>query len=236
MIPRRAITLRLRAIGLRVTIGLGVLILSTIAADAQQPPKAARISYLSLRSGPGALEEAFLQGLRERGYVEDQNVVIEYRWATGRTDRLPDLAEELVRLKMDVIVTSAVPVTQAARNATSGIPIVMAAVGALVVQLNPLFVGNHQRITDLAAKSRLPAIYEVRECVEAGGLMSYGPNLSELYRRAAMYVDKILKGAKPADLPDEEPTRFKLVVTLNTAKALGLTIPQSLLFRADGVI
>jgi putative ABC transport system substrate-binding protein len=279
--------------------------------------------------------EAFRQGLRELGYVEGRNYIIEYRSADGRRERFPDLATELVRLKVDVIVTRGTPAVMAAKNATGAIPVVMAASGdpvlsgvvaslarpggnvtglsAIVVEVsgkrlellrevvpgvsriavlfnmsNPtdalqwketenaasslrvqlqlldvrkpgdfatafdaaikqragaLFVGvdaltwaNRRPIVDLAAKNRLPAIYAAREFVDAGGLISYGVSYPHLYHRAATYVDKILRGAKPADLPVEQPTKFELVINLKTAKALGLTIPPSLLGRADEVI
>jgi putative ABC transport system substrate-binding protein len=311
------------------------LLAAPLAAEAQAG-KVARIGYLSLRSsGPSEYVDAFLQGLREHGYVVGQNIVIEYRWAAGRPDQLRDLAAELVRLKVDIIVVSATPVIQAAKDATRTIPIVMAAApdpiatglvaslarpggnitglsilstelagkwlqlikelvpgatrvavlgfgpspatlllfremqaaarvvgvqlqllevrgpdefdsafaamkregaGALIVQASPLSVAHPKVIAELAAKHRLAAMYGVRVFVDEGGLVSYGPSLLEMFRRAAVYVDKILKGAKPADLPVEQPTKFEFVINLKTARALGLTIPQSLLLRADQVI
>ncbi|HEV2056810.1 MAG TPA: ABC transporter substrate-binding protein [Methylomirabilota bacterium] len=281
--------------------------------------------------------DAFRQGLRELGWVEGQNIVIDYRYAEGRFDRLPDLAAELVRLKVDIIVAQPLPAAAAAKNATETIPIVMISggadpvglgliatlarpggnvtgssysagqeiggkqlellkktvpkvrrvailsnpanpghppmvgelnvaarslgvqlqllevrgpnefdgafaamaterAGALLVLSDGMFNLHRTRLADLAARSRLPAAYGVREFVDAGGLMSYGPSLRDLYRRSAAYVDKILKGAKPADLPVEQPTKFELVINLKTAKALGLTIPPSLLQRADELI
>ena len=280
--------------------------------------------------------EAFRQGLRELGWVEGQNIIIDYRFAEGRLDRLPDLADELVRLKVDVIVAGPTPPAVAARNATRTIPIVMTnaaepvelglvtslarprgnvtglawsvnleiigkgiemlketvpKVRRVAVLANPANPGNvlavrdvkaaarssgvqlqileargpgdldgvfaamakerveallvladsmltlhRARIADFAAKNRLPSMHGLREEVEAGGLMSYGPTLVANFRRAATYVDKILKGAKPADLPIEQPTTFELVINLKTAKALGLTVPQSLLVRADEII
>jgi putative ABC transport system substrate-binding protein len=278
--------------------------------------------------------DAFRQGLRDLGYVEGQNIVIEYRYAEGKSARLAELATELVRLKVDVIVTGSTITTLAAKNATKTIPIVMAtasdpvasgfvvslarpggnitglsqmspelggkrlellkealkkisvvavlydggaaqavqmnemeaAAPALGVQLQPVkvdgsndletafsemtrghasaFIGvtssmfffHRERIADLAAKSRLPAIYPAREFVDSGGLMSYGPNISENHRRAATYVDKILKGVKPADLPVEQPTKFEFVINLKAAKQIGLTIPPNVLARADKVI
>ncbi len=280
--------------------------------------------------------DAFLQGLRDLGWVEGKTIVIEYRWAEGRPDRLPDLAAELVRLKVDVILAGSHAVAVAAKNATATSPIVMAtgadpvrfglvaslarpggnvtglsfsvgtdivgkwlellkeivpkvrrvavlsnpanpshalviesvtvaarAMGvqlqllkaggpnefdnafaamsreraeALLVLLDPFFSFHRVRLSDLVAKSRVPAMYGSREYPEAGGLMSYGADYRHNFRRSATYVDKILKGAKPADLPIEQPTKFELVVNLKTAKALGLTIPPSLLLRADQVI
>jgi len=319
--------------------GTGAMLLAApLAAGAQQPAKVPRIGYLSPLSPPAdsIRIEAFRQGLRDLGYVEGQNIAIEYRYAEGRFDRLPDLAAELVRLKVEVIVAASTPGILAAKNATSTIPIVMtlsadpvptglvsslarpggnitglsllsgelnqkrlellkevvpnlsrvaalwnpanpasrfqlketeAAARVLGVQLQPLevrgpdpdFEGAFQaatrgragalitpddllifihrtRIVDFAAKKRLPAMHGFRELADAGGLMSYTANRPHLFRGAAMYVDKILKGAKPADLPVEQPTKFELVINLKTAKALGLTIPPSLLGRADEVI
>ena len=290
-------------------------------------------------------DEAFQQGLRDLGYIEGRTSVIERSYSEGRAERLPDLAAELVRLKVDVIVVDACGAPlNAASKATSLIPIVVAACNhdlvatgliaslarpggnitglseltpelgskrlellkeavpkvkrvavlwnpvysesfspnfrfwstdwqevrsaaqvlgltlqsveisgpddfdtafsamtreradALIAFSGPLFALHGKRLADLAVKSRLPAVYASREVVDAGGLMSYGPSTSELFRRAAVYVDKILKGAKPADLPMEQPTKFALVINLKTAKVLGLTIAQSLLIRADEVI
>jgi putative ABC transport system substrate-binding protein len=316
----------------------GGLLAAPFAAEAQQAGKVYRIGYLTggLSTDSPVLREAFRQGLRELGWVEGQNVVIEYRFAEGRYDRLPELAAELVRLKVDIIVTVATPAAVAAKDATATIPIVgislgdpvgigliaslarpggnvtglsysvglelvrkqlellkeivpkvrrvailsnpanpfhafatrdvkgaarslgvqlqlleargptefdgaFAAmvkkrVGALVVVPDQMFQLHRTRLADLVARSRLPAAYGIREYVEAGGLISYGTSLPDLWRRAATYVDKILKGAKPGDLPVEQPTKFELVINLKTAKALGLTIPPSLLARADEVI
>ena len=309
--------------------------LTPAIAGAQQAGKVYRIGYLSLRSGPAAQDEALRRGLRELGYIEGRTIAIEYRWAAWKDERLPELAAELVRLKVDVIVAAATLAAEAVKRATSTIPIVITGVGdpvgsglisslarpggnitglavmsselagkrlqilhellpratrvavlahrrvsttplltdemraaaqqagvqlvvqevneaadlpaafaamqreraqALVVQLSPLTTDHRQRVAELAAQHRLPAMYYNRDFVDAGGLVSYGPNLVEIYHRAAFYVDKILKGAKPSDLPVEQPTRFELVINLKTAKALGITIPQSILFRADHVI
>jgi putative ABC transport system substrate-binding protein len=307
-----------------------------LAARAQQPAKLPTIGFL----GPNtpSLDSrrvgAFVQRLRELGWIEGRNVAIEYRWAEGRTQRLAEFAAEFVRLKVDVIVTSGTPPVVAAKQATSVIPIVFAAVGdpvgtglvtslarpggnvtglsiqatdlagkrlellrevvpglrrlaimanagappavlemaeiqttgralglevvaseirrpediapafesfkgraeALYVCNDPLVTTNRIRINTLASGMGLPTMYNVREFVEAGGLMSYGPNFLDLYRRAADFVDKILRGAKPADIPVEQPTKFDLVINLTTAKALGLKIPEAFLLRADEVI
>ena len=318
--------------------GTGAVVLAApLAAEAQPAGKVTRIGVLEPTSMAlnAANLDAFRQGLRELGYVEGQNFVFEYRSADGRSERFPDLAAELVRLKVDVILTRGTPAVIAAKNATRTIPVVMAAsgdpvlsgivaslarpggnvtglsaivgevsgkrlellrevipgvsrivglfnmsnpidalqwketeiaasslrvqlqlldvrkpgdvgrafdaatkqrAGALVVGVDALTWANRRSIVDLAAKNRLPAIYAAREFVDAGGLIAYGVSYPHLYRRAASFVDKILKGAKPADLPIEQPTEFELVINLKTAKALGLTIPQSLLARADEVI
>ena len=315
-----------------------VILAAPLAADGQPTGKVHRIGYLSGSSATAVLRfvEGFRQGLRDLGWVEGQNIVIDYRFAEGRFDRLPDLAAELVRLKVEVIVAGPTPPAVAAKNATGTIPIVMYAVGdpvgqglvaslarpggnvtglsftvgsetfgkglellketvpevrrlavlsnpanashalaienvkvaarslgvqlqlleargpeefegafaamakervaALLVPTDPVFFLHRARLAELAAKNRLPSVHSLREYVEAGGLMSYGPSLLDLLRRAATFVDKILKGAKPADLPVEQPTKFELVINLKTAKALGLTIPQSLLLRTDQVI
>jgi putative ABC transport system substrate-binding protein len=317
----------------------GGLLAAPLAGEAQQAAKIARIGYLAGNLATMAqLSEAFRQGLRDLGYVEGRNVVIEYRDAAGKYERLPALAAELVALKVDVIVVTNTPAALAAKQATRTIPIVLAWVGdavgsglvtslawpggnvtglsvllpelvgkrlelltqavpgvsrvavlwqpgvlgertdkdmlkeaevaaralgvrpqlveargpedfdrafsdmtraradAVIVQATNVFFIERRRLVDLAAKNRLPTMYIAREFVDAGGLMSYGPNVADLFRRAATYVDKILKGAKPGDLPVEQPTKFELVINLKTAKALGLTIPQSLLLRADEII
>ncbi len=320
----------------RFVLALGFLT-TVYLAEAQQPTKIPRIANLigSTPSGDLARTEAFRQGLRELGYVEGKNIVIELRSAEGKLDRLPALAAELVRLKVDVIVTGGGTATRAAKEATSTIPIVMAqdtdpvangfvaslsrpggnitglstlgpeisgkrleilkeilpklsrvavfgtstrpgnaeslkevelAAAAFKVQLqyldildgkdietafraarkgragavlmlgNPVAPSQRTQITDLAVKNRLPAIYPGRDYVEDGGLMTYGVNHSDLARRAATFVDKILKGAKPADLPVEQPIKFEFIVNLKAAKQIGLTIPPNVLVRADKVI
>jgi len=316
----------------------GGLLAAPLAAEAQPASKTARIGFLSLSSGPTPTMD-ISPGLRELGWIEGQNIAVEYRWAAGREDQLPALAAELVRLKVDVIVTSSGLAAQAAKRATATIPIVAtfvadpvgaglvaslarpggnitglttlaaglsakrlellkavvsgstriavlwqrgalggeraerdmveetqvagrtlglqlrfvearrpddveqafsamteARVGGLLVLPGPMLFEARRSIVAHAAKSRLPVVYPWREAASVGGLMSYSTNFPDMYRRAATYVDKILKGAKAADLPFEQPTKFELVINLKTAKALGLTIPQSLLQRADQVI
>jgi ABC-type uncharacterized transport system substrate-binding protein len=317
----------------------GGLLAAPLAAGGQQAAKVYRLGLLggSPPNSPGGRRawEGFFQGMRELGYVEGQNILVEGRFYGDHTERLPALAAELVQLKVDVIVVGAAPAPEAAQRATSTIPIVMAihvdpigsglvaslakpgknvtgvstvgpelvgkrlqllkevipGISRVAVLSNPtdtaqalllrdaqvaarslkvrlqvlearapgdfagafsamtkeraagvivltssMFYAERARIVDLAGRSRLPAIYGVKEFAEAGGLMAYGVNLGESFRRAATYVDKILKGARPADLPVEQPTKFELVINLKTAKALGLTIPPALLARADEVI
>jgi putative tryptophan/tyrosine transport system substrate-binding protein len=315
-----------------------VLLAVAVIADAQQAAKVPRIGILfpgspatfSLRSN------AFLQGLGELGYLEGKTIAIEWRWAEDKVERLPELAAELVRLNVDVIVANGTPAIKAAKNATKSIPIVMAVVcdpvgiglvaslarpgenltglsilapelsgkrlellkevvpklSGVAAMLNPtnpvyrpelqethdaarslglqiqpiievsdlntlqegfaalshdrvhalllftdaIFYSMRRRIVEYTAKSRLPAMYWQREFADDGGLMSYGPNTNELFRRAALYVDKILKGTKPTDLPVEQPMKFEFIINLKTAKQIGLTIPPNVLVRADKVI
>jgi putative ABC transport system substrate-binding protein len=316
---------------------LAAILLTTVSLDAQQPTKIPRIGYLSPNSPSTnpARYEAFRQGLRELGYVEGKNVFIESRYAEGKLDRLPGLAAELVRLKVDVIVTSSPSPTRAAREATVTTPIVFAQDGdpvasgfvaslarpggnitglstlapelsgkrlellkevvpklsrvavfgtsttpstaptlketelaagafklqhqyldildpkdietafraaskgrvdAILVLAGPVVFSQRTQIAGLAVKSRLPAIYPQTEFTEAGGLMYYGANTPDMYRRAATYVDKILKGTKPGDLPVEQPTKFELIINLKAAKQIGLTIPPNVLARGNRVI
>jgi len=316
---------------------LGALLFAPFAtADAQQPKKVWQIGFLAAGSAQTAHSriEAFRQGLRAFGYVEGKDIVIEYRNAAGKVDQVPRNAVELVRLKVDIIVTAGPTDTRAAKEATSTIPIVMTqdpdpvgngfvaslarpggnitglsriapelsgkqlellkeivpklsrvavfgtstepgnaqssreielAAGVLGVKLQYLdilaskdvetafeaartgradavlilaspILTQRKQIADRALTSRIPAIYDRREFVDTGGLMSYGVNISDLDRRAATYVDKILKGAKPADLPVEQPTKFELIINLKAAKQIGLAIPPNVLVRADRVI
>ena len=307
-----------------------------VAAQAQQPGKLPTIGFLGAAtpSTTSPWISAFVQRLREFGWIEGRNIAIEYRWAEGRTERFAEIAAEFVRLKVDVIVTHSTAPVVAAKRATAVIPIVFAAVSdpvgtglvaslarpggnvtglanqlsdtvgkklevlrevvpdlrrlaiianvgnpaavlemgeaqaaarklglevttpeirraediapafealkdradALYICPDPLMNTNRTRINILAVGARLPTVHGVREYVEAGGLMSYGPNLPDLWRRAAEFIDKILRGAKPADIPVEQPTKFDLVINLTTAKALGLEVPPTLIARADEVI
>jgi ABC-type uncharacterized transport system substrate-binding protein len=309
------------------------LLAAPLVADAQTVGRVYRIGFLRRTSPEPADFEAFRQGLRELGYVEGQNVVIEQRYAHGAHERLSGLARELLQLQVDVLVVDGALTVQAAREVAGTTPIIFtvvpdpvgerlvaslarpggtitglthfgrelipkrlqllvevvpaARVGvlynppntparrleqlaetarSLAVELRPveaqspealgaafatmsrqsvravlvwndaMFVSQRARVVELAAQHRLPAVYEDRRFAEAGGLMTYGPKQSANFHRAAAFVDKILKGARPADLPIEQPTKFDLVINLKTAKALGLTIPQSVLLRADEVI
>jgi ABC-type uncharacterized transport system substrate-binding protein len=321
---------------------LTAVLLSPVCSgtEAQQPKKVPRIGYLSAfdAAGESARSEAIRVALRESGYVEGQNIVIEYRYADGKLDRFPGLAAELVRLEVDIIlVAGGARLIQAAKNATKTIPIVMSGQGAdpveaglvkslarpggnvtgltnlstdlggkrlellkeavpklarvavlydpanrpnvlevkeilpvaaralrltvrswevrnadgfekvfaalskersdgLFVAGGPLMYANQKRIVGFALKSRLPSMYQSKEAVDAGGLMSYGADLADSYRRLTYFVDRILKGAKPADLPVEQPTKFELVINLKTAKQIGVTIPPEVLARANKLI
>jgi putative ABC transport system substrate-binding protein len=332
---------RKSAIQNRKLVGLSVitfvLVVCAAAAEAQQTKKVPRIGFLSTNSPSdiSARVEGFRQGLREIGYVEGQNIAVEYRWAEGKVDRLPKLAAELVSHKVEIIVTHGEAAIRALKQATKTIPIVVGVTGDLVVTghaaslarpggnitgfvdtspdlsgkrlellkeilpkashiavlwnaANPvkvldfketemaaqalglklqsfevkisedfddrfkaataqragallvlhdaLVASNTRKIVDFAAKNRWPAMYGSTEVVDVGGLMSYAANIPDLFRRSATYVDKILKGSNPADLPVEQPTKLELVISLKTAKQMGLMIPQKVLARADRVI
>jgi putative ABC transport system substrate-binding protein len=323
-----------------VTIARGVLVVSLVLAllgasrfaEAQPPERTVRVGFLVPASASEDVE-GFRAGMRDLGYVEGRNLIIEYRTAGGKNERLDDLVAELITLKVDVIVTGGTPAALAAKRARSTVPVVIGAmgdpvesgvvaslarpggnitglslltsegfagkylellreavpkasrvavlgrpsasspvqameraarsldvhvqlievdqpgqlegafaamtaqnVGALVVTPSPFNLTHRNRIVSLAAKHRLPAMYGLTVFVDAGGLMGYGASLRDLFRRAAAYVDKIVKGAKPAELPVEQATKFELVINLNTARALGLTIPPALRLRADRVI
>jgi putative tryptophan/tyrosine transport system substrate-binding protein len=316
-----------------------LLLALSVPADAHQSGKIPRIGYVSSLgspNNPGPLGEAFRQGLRDLGYIDGKNILIEARYLEGRLDRIPSLVTELVQLKIDVLVSTTSPAIRAAKQATQTIPIVMiitedpvatglvkslarpggnitgltrmtrelsgkrlellkegvptvlrvgiltgmgrtgvptafqeydaaartlklrvkllevhgtnpdfqgtfreaikSQLGALIAVRNGIILPHQKRIADLAIRNRLPSMHEGADFVEAGGLMSYATNEAESYRRAATYVDKILKGAKPAELPVEQPTRFEFVINLKTAKQIGLTIPPNVLVRADRVI
>ncbi len=316
----------------------GALLTATLNIEAQPAGKVPRIGYLvqNYVETSRLTLSAFREGLRERGWVDGQNIVVEARYADGNVDRLPALVVDLIRLKVDIIVTTSSGTSWAAKDATRSIPIVMGAsanalgeglvpslahpggnitgmtflagpeiagkqlqllkevvptasriavlanptnrahaafakevkvaarslgaqvqiveasnpdqldsafaamtkehAAALLVLTDSMFVGQQKRIANLAARSRIPALYSQREFVDAGGLVSYGPSLRDMFRRSATHVDKILRGGKPGDIPVEQPTTFELVINPNAAKALGLALPQPLVLRADEVI
>jgi putative ABC transport system substrate-binding protein len=311
---------------------------TAIAAEAQQAAKLPRVGFIAAgQASDSSAAQAFRQGLRDLGYVEGKNVVLEARFAAGQLDKLPDLVAELIRLKVDVLVAGSPASAAAAKKGSTTVPIVFAGVGdpvasgivtslarpggnvtgsavgvndpsfggkwlellkeavpgvahvavlanrsnrsnspyfkgveaaaprmnvridifdagnpaeleralaaiaasgaqAIIVSTDPFLFVSRSKLVSFAASKRLPAIYFFKSFADEGGLMSYGANLEESYRKAATYVDKILKGAKPADLPVEQPTRFEFVINMKTARALGLRVPQSLLLRADHVI
>ena len=318
-----------------VVLLVGLALASVHSADAQQPTKVPKIGWLGARSALAPARDVFERELRALGYIEGKNIAFEYRYAEGRLDRLPALADELIRFKVDVLLTPATSAAVAGKNATRTIPIVFytgsdpvalglveslarpggnitgfttievvlvgkrlellketipklvrvaalwnpddpisteswkesqlparelslqlhsmevssadkfegafkeatrAGSAALALMSSPFFFSHQKQIVDLVAKNRLPAIYGNREFVVSGGLMAYGVDEAEPYRRIASMVDKILKGAKPADLPVEQPIKFELMINLKTAKALGLTIPPMVMMRAEKVI
>jgi putative tryptophan/tyrosine transport system substrate-binding protein len=334
-VSKKEITMRLCTTGLVVTLPLAVLV-APLVADAQPRGSMPRIGVLSSTSPaePGAFLEGFRHGLHELGWVEGQSIVVEWRWAEGQLERLPELAADLVRRNVEVIVAAGTPSSLAAKHATTTIPIVASAgdlvhlglvaslarpsgnltgvtalagegfsgkwlellketaptlsrvayllppanlisvslckaaqdaspalrvtveaievrrpdeldrafammaerAEALIVDADVFFAPYRTRIVEFAAHHRLPAMYHERSYVDAGGLMSYGPSFSAVGRRVATYVDKILTGTKPADLPVEQPTKFELRINLKTAQALGITMPSSLLLLADEVL
>jgi putative tryptophan/tyrosine transport system substrate-binding protein len=313
-----------------VVLLVALTLASVHLAEAQQPKKVPRIGFLSAVTAAGAPYDSFRRGLRDLGYVEGQNIAIEYRPVDLKGDRATDLVAELLRLNVDVIVTGDPAVGHVAKTLTTTVPILVVGAGdlvasglvaslahpggnvtglsalqlnekrleilketlpklsrvailwnaktntwrsetevaaqalgvqlqslevrgpedldsafqaakreqagALVVVRNPITSSQRKRIADLAIKNQMPTIYGDPDFVEAGGLMSYGTNVADLFRRVATYVDKILKGAKPADLPVEQPMKFEFVINLKTAKQIGLTIPPNVLARADRVI
>jgi putative ABC transport system substrate-binding protein len=321
----------------RVLLCLLLSVIFPIVVEAQQPRKVPRIGVLfpGSRATFTQRTEAFIQGMKELGYIEGKTITIEWRWAEDKVERMPDLAAELVKMNLDVIVANGTPAIKALKAATKTTPILMAVVGdpvgtglvqslarpggnvtglsivapnlsgkrlellaeiapgaspvaallnptnpvyrteleeteaaartsgvqiqaievsdantleegfaamrrrrvrALIVLTDAVFFSMRSRILEQAVKIRLPAMYWGSEFTDDGGLMSYGPNINELFRRAGTYIDKILKGAKPADLPVEQPMKFELIINLKTAKQIGLTIPPNVLARADRVI
>jgi ABC-type uncharacterized transport system substrate-binding protein len=237
----------MRLIGLAVVVALG-LFHAPLTAEAQQAGKVWRIGVLTsgAKDAPTPGIAQLTRGLRDLGYVDGRNFVLEVRYAEGRTDRFAALATELVDLKVDVLVAVSTPGALAALQSVevqelseferAFAEMMRERPDALLVTADGMHRLHQAWIVDFAARRRLPTMYQLKDYVEAGGLMSYGTSITEPWRRAATYVDKILKGAKPADLPVEQPTKFELVINLKTAKALGLTIPQSVLLQADQVI
>jgi ABC-type uncharacterized transport system substrate-binding protein len=223
----------MRRIGLAVVLGLS-LSLAFQGSEAQQPQKMPRLCFLTFDPPKASRFDPFFQRLRELGYVEGQTIAIDYLSAEGQGDRFPALAAECLRRKADNIVVTTTPAAQdlpaafdtGARGAAEGV----------LTTAESIFVVQRNRVVQLAAQHKLPALYPYRAVVDAGGLMAYESAMPDLLARTAAYVDRILKGAKPADLPVEQPTKFDLVINLKTAKALGLTIPQTLLLRADQII
>jgi hypothetical protein len=253
-----------------ITLLGGAAVAWPLAARAQQPAgKVARIGFLGLAGEFGGAE-ALRAGLRDLGHVEGSNIIIEWRWAE-KVDQLPELAAELVRMKVNVIFAPSSTFVEAARQVTTTVPIsalkavetggeklgvqlLMVPAGAVedfagafstmtrervnafLVVASPITVAQRRLLAELAVKHRLPGMFGIKDNVEAGGLMSYAADLNDLYRRAAVYIDKILKGANPANLPVEQASKYQLVINLKTARALGLEVPLTLLARADEVI
>jgi ABC-type uncharacterized transport system substrate-binding protein len=219
----------MRLIGLAVVLAIS-LGLAQLGAEAQQAGKVPRIGVLwgYSPSDVSRFGEAFRQGLASLGYVEGRNIVLQERWSEVRETEVAARASG-VRLQV-------VEVRDSAEFDNVFATMTRDRAQALLWLPDPMFRNHLRRILDLAAKSRLPALFWSREPVEAGGLMSYGANIPDMYRQAAIFVDRILKGANPAEIPIEQPSKFELVINLKTAKALGLTIPQSLLVRADQLI
>jgi ABC-type uncharacterized transport system substrate-binding protein len=222
----------------------GGLLAAPLAVEAQQVERGRvpRIGVtLTPTSGPGLqYARAFEEGLRDRGYVPNRNLMIEYRTSSDKPELTPEVIDELVRLNVAAHVLGATPLSFEVRRPEefegAFASMKREHIDGLVVLPDSFFFNHRTRIVELETRNRIPAMHDTREYVDATGFMSYGPSLADLWRRAAGYVDKILKGAKPGDLPVEQPTKFELVINLKTAKALRLTIPQSLLQRADEVI
>ena len=218
-----------------ITLVGGAAVAWPFPVRAQQPPttvKQARVGVLAVSPPTPAMLNAFREGMRERGYIEGQNLSIDVRWSQGTFEQVSALAAELVSANVQVIIAWATPSVIAARRATAVIPIAH----GVVLLADPSVIEQAQKIAELTQAARLPTAFQRRENVEAGGLMSYGGNIQYQFRQAAIHVDRILKGAKPADLPVEQPTKYELVINLKTAKALGLDVPVQLQQLADEVI